>query len=125
MLKVAMSKTETDKMLTVLGNTTRREIIQRLSQEASYPLELSADLQMHQQLITKHLKMMEKAEVVEVTKESSPYGPDRRMYSLAASVSLSIDFSPDLYNTRMFSLDEVSMSPKHEVAVDLRDRLSV
>jgi len=112
-----------DTVLSVLENPVRRRIIRRLSQESGYPLELAAELGLHQQLITKHLKVMEGAEIVEAKRESSPVGPDRRVFELTRSVSLKIDFSPDLYDARMLSLDEVSAASKDPRAAEFRERL--
>jgi predicted transcriptional regulator len=92
---------ELDVVLGVIGNSVRRRIIKRLSQESSYPLELSNDLGVNQQLVTKHLKVMEESQIVDTEKESSPYGPSRRVYSLAKKMSLALDIAPDLYTTRV------------------------
>lgn len=95
-----------DDCLNVLGNPVRRKIIQRLSQTQGYPLELSTSLGLQQQLISKHLKVLEEASVVKAQKESSPIGPDRRMYSVSKNVSLTIDFSPEFYITRFISYED-------------------
>jgi predicted transcriptional regulator len=92
---------ELDVVLGVIGNSVRRRIIKRLSQESSYPLELSNDLGVNQQLVTKHLKVMEESQIVDTEKESSPYGPSRRVYSLAKKMSLALDIAPDLYTIRV------------------------
>ncbi|MGQ9719024.1 MAG: ArsR/SmtB family transcription factor [Nitrososphaerales archaeon] len=107
----------------IVENPIRREIIRSLSQEPSYPLQLSGSLGIHQPLITKHLKVMEEAEVVEAKTESSPYGPNRKMYHLNKSMSLMIDFSPDLYSVRMSSFEDVSLPSKYKASGEFRDRL--
>ena len=113
---------EFDKVLTVIGNPVRRRIIQRLSEEVGYPLELSGDLGINQQLVAKHLKVLEDAAVVEAKKESSPRGPDRRMYGLTKGVSLTIDFSPGLYGARMFSFENFSLSSEHDSVGEFEER---
>lgn len=115
------STSELDRLLTIVQNPIRREIIRRLSQEPSYPLEISEDLGIYQPLVSKHLKVMEEAEVVEAKTESSPYGPDRKVYYLAKAVSLTVDFSPDLYNIRMSSLQRV---PLPKSIGEFKDRLN-
>ena len=117
-----MSTSEFDRLLAVLENPIRRRIIHRLSESPSYPLEISGDLGVHQQLITKHLKVMEDAEVVDSEKESSPHGPDRRMYDLTKSMSLTIDFAPDLYAARMFSFEDAALSQPESLG-ELNDQL--
>lgn len=94
-----------------------------MSQETSYPLELAGDLGVHQQLIAKHLKVMEEAEVVEAKKKSSPYGPDRRMYGLTKSVSLSVDFAPHFYGSRLSALQDVVARSKYGRVEEFRGRL--
>lgn len=111
-------------MLTVLENPVRRRIIQRLSQEPSYSLELAGQIGAQQQLVAKHLKVMEEADLVEASREASPRGPDRRMYGLTKSVSLTIDFSPELYGAHMLSLENVPLSSRHEEAREFEERVN-
>lgn len=99
------TNSELDGILGVLENHVRREIIRRLSQEPAYPLQLSQELGVSQQLVTKHLDMMTVAGVVTSTKAASPTGPDRRQYALAKSVSVVVDFAPHLYNAQALSLE--------------------
>lgn len=117
-------RVEFDRLLTILENPVRRRIIQRLSQEPSYPLELAGQIGVHQQLVAKHLKVMEEAELVEASRESSPYGPDRRMYGLTKSMSVTIDFSPELYGTHMLSFEDASLRPRHEEAREFEERVN-
>jgi len=88
-------------------------IIHRLSQEPSYPLQLSKDLAVGQQLVTKHLKVMEKADVVTTSDEPSPSGPERKMYTLTKYVSVAVDFAPNLYNTRILSFSDWSQAARN------------
>jgi len=106
----------------VVENPIRRKIIQRLSQEPTYPLELSRDLGIHQPLVAKHLNVMGEAEVVDAKTESSPYGPERKRYHLTKTVSLTIDFSPDLFSVRMSSFRDAPLSSKYESS-KFRERL--
>lgn len=111
-----------DQVLNVVENPIRRKIIRRLAHEPSYPLELSNDLGINQQLITKHLKVMESAEIVEATRASSPYGPDRRIYELAKSVSLTIEFSPDLYTEQILTFQNIRFPEKNELLEEFEQR---
>ena len=49
--------------------------------------------------------------------ENSPHGPRRREYLLNRSISLSIDFAPNLFRARLFSFD----SPEIEAGGDSND----
>jgi predicted transcriptional regulator len=111
-----------DQVLNIVENPIRRKIIRRLAHEPSYPLELSSDLGINQQLITKHLKVMEAAEIVEATRTSSPYGPDRRVYELTKSISLTIEFSPDLYTEQITTFENVRYPKKNEILEEFEQR---
>src|SRR5438552_303021 len=86
-----MKERELDSVLQVIENPVRRKIIKRLSQESGYALQLSKELGLGQPLVAKHLSLMEKAGLVTSALESSPSGPERRRYSLAKSISITMD----------------------------------
>jgi predicted transcriptional regulator len=96
---------ELDSVLQVIENPVRRRIIKRLSQEPSYALQLSKELGLGQPLVAKHLSLMEKAGLVTSALESSPSGPERRRYSLAKSISITMDVAPHLFKERAISFD--------------------
>jgi predicted transcriptional regulator len=104
-----MKERELDSVLQVIENPVRRRIIKRLSQEPSYALQLSKELRLGQPLVAKHLTLMEKAGLVTSALESSPNGPERRRYSLAKSISITMDVAPHLFKERAISF---STSPK-------------
>jgi predicted transcriptional regulator len=100
-----MEQSEFNSLLLQLGNPIRRKIIKRLSQESSYPLKLSKEMGLGQQLIASHLCEMEKNGIVTSSIKTSPRGPNRRVYMLKKNVSIKIDFGPHLYNEKSVSLD--------------------
>jgi len=104
-----MKERELDSVLQVLENPVRRRIIKRLSQEPSYALQLSKELGLGQPLVAKHLGIMEKAGIVTSAPESSPSGPERKKYSLAKSVSITMDMAPHLFMEKATSFN---VSPK-------------
>ncbi len=93
-----------DSILSVINNSVRRDIIKRLSQEPSYPLQLSKELGLGQQLIAKHLAVLEEAGVVASSAEPSPNGPSRKEYALKKSVALSFNFAPNLFSSSLVDL---------------------
>jgi predicted transcriptional regulator len=117
-------RNELDTVLSVLGNSVRRKIIKRLSKESSYPLELSSDISVNQQLISKHLKVMEEADLVEAEKVSSPYGPERRVYRLTKSMSVTLDIAPDLYSARISFLNSIPPNSRIHEKEELEYRLN-
>jgi ArsR family transcriptional regulator len=108
-LQKEFSVSEFDSILTMIENPVRRAIIKRLSQEPSYALQLAKELGLGQQLVTKHLDALEDANLVSSFVESSPSGPNRKEYVLAKSVSLTVDFAPNLYSTKLISLDPATI----------------
>jgi ArsR family transcriptional regulator len=94
-----------DSILTMVENPVRRKIIKRLSQEPSYPLELSKELGMGQQLVAAHLGIMERKGLLGSSTQTSPVGPSRKIYFLKKSVYLSVGFGPHLYSEQILSFD--------------------
>ena len=95
-----MKQEELDSVLQVIENPVRRRIIKRISQGPSYALQLSKELGLGQPLVAKHLSIMEKAGLLISTVESSPNGPERKRYSLAKSVTITMDLAPNLFMER-------------------------
>ena len=65
-------KLDLDGLLKILENPIRRRVIERLSQEPNYSLRLSKELGLGQQLVTKHLNLMEDAGLVTTKNQTSP-----------------------------------------------------
>jgi predicted transcriptional regulator len=89
----------------ILENPTRRFIIKRLSEEPNYPLQLAKDLGLGQQLVAKHLRVMEDAGMVESSVEASPHGPKRRIYTLNRNISVTLDVSTHFFKTKIVFFD--------------------
>jgi len=98
-----LSQSDLDSILVAVENPVRRKILRRLSEEPGYQLQLSRELGLSQQLVAKHLDSMEDAGFVTSMLETSPRGPKRKEYLLRRSVSITIDFAPSLFRTRVFS----------------------
>ncbi|MFA5364888.1 MAG: helix-turn-helix domain-containing protein [Candidatus Bathyarchaeia archaeon] len=98
-------ETDLDLILMILENPTRRDIIKRLSEEPNYPLQLAKDLGLGQQLVAKHLQIMEDAGMVASSTESSPHGPKRRIYSLNKNVSVTLDVSTHFFKAKVIFFD--------------------
>ena len=117
-----------DLLLRILENPIRRRIVERLSQEPNYPLQLSKDLSLGQQLVAKHLKIMEDSGLLKSAIESSPAGPQRRMYELNKSVSITLDVAPHLFRQDMvfFNIepDKRQMSKDLASFIDRRNEIA-
>jgi len=112
--------TDFEKVVEVLGNPVRRRLIEKLSEAPDYTLRLSNELNIHQQLAAKHMKVLKNAELVDVIRQKSKKGADKNMFSLNKFYSLQIDFSPNLYNQRLISFNNPSL---WTTADDYMDRL--
>lgn len=116
-----------DYSLKILENPVRRKIVERLSQEPNYSLRLSKELGLGQQLVTKHLNIMENSGIVKTKIKSSPLGPQRRIFSLAKSFSIIIDVAPNLFKQNLITFDvEPDQYPFSEQTISLieqRDRI--
>ncbi len=100
-----------DSILLAVENPVRRKILRKLSKAPSYQLQMSKELGFSQQLVAKHLDAMEGSGLVSSLMEESPHGPRRREYLLNKSVSLSIDFAPNLFRARVYSFDGPGSDP--------------
>jgi predicted transcriptional regulator len=107
-----MKERELDSVLRVIENPVRRRIIKRLSQEPCYALQLSKELGLGQPLVAKHLSIMEKAGLVTSALESSPNGPERKRYTLAKSISITMDVAPHLFKERAISFNAPLPKPR-------------
>jgi predicted transcriptional regulator len=107
-----MGQSELDLILELLENPVRRKIVERLSHESGYSLQISKELGLGQQLVSSHLDLMEEAGLVKSKMEESPSGPKRRAFLLRKSVSVTIDVGPHLFSVGMRSFEH---SPKAEL----------
>ncbi len=99
---MVMTNHTLDQILAILENPTRRRILQKLSRERHYPLQLSKELKVSQQAIMKHLKVLEDYELVRCRPEKSDAGgPERKCYVASYNFSLMIDCAPNLFSVEM------------------------
>ena len=109
-----------DSILKVVENPVRRKIIKRLSQEPSYPLELAKEIGEAQQLVTSHLSILEKLGIVGSDISASPVGPNRRLYFLKQSSSLSLSFGPHLFNEQFLNFESLPPELSSQATVFIR-----
>ena len=87
-----------DEALSILENSIRRQILKLLVKEPHYPLQISELINVSQQAVIKHLKVLEKADFVESQIVSSEKGgPPKKMYKVDQSFSIRLDLGPDLF----------------------------
>jgi predicted transcriptional regulator len=124
----AVGEPDLDSILLTIENPIRRKLIRRLSEEPSYQLALSKELGFSQQLVAKHLDAMEGVGVVASLLEDSPHGPRRKEYLINKSISLSVDFAPNLFRAKVMSFDTLPEAPElsfpsHDLMPKMREAL--
>ncbi len=96
---------EAGALLDLLGNVTRRRILEILADEPKYFIQLSKLLAVSQQAVLKHLALLEEFGVVSsFWAKSDLAAPDRKYYRLSRSLSLSVGISGDAVNMDVQSL---------------------
>lgn|SRR5574339_299482 len=86
----------TDLILDILGNSTRRKILFLLSKEPLYFNQLSKIIRIGQQSVLRHMKILEDSGLIETyTQESNLGAPDRKYYQLASTFNVNMVFSQD------------------------------
>ena len=103
-----MSSTDTDELFHLLENPTRRRILQLLSREQLYTLQLSREIDVSQQAVVKHLRILEEHGFVASRDEPSDRGPNRRVYRSARSISLHIDVGPSTFREQAAPISDSS-----------------
>jgi len=83
-----------EQLLKVIGNPTRREILQILSEKPHYISEIAKRLDVTQPAILKHLAILESVGVVESFTEESPLGASRKYYKICDSVNIEVAIRP-------------------------------
>ncbi len=92
-----MSVEDIDQLFYLLENPTRRRILELLSREQLYPLQISREIAVSQQAVMKHLRILKEHGIVSSRDEPSDRGPTRHIYRATRAVSLQIDVGPSSY----------------------------
>ena len=98
----------TELILDILGNSTRRKILFLLSKEPLYFNQLSKIIGIGQQSILRHMKILEDSGLIDTyTQESNLGAPDRKYYRLASNFSMNMAFSKDGFYIRNNEIKEL------------------
>ena len=95
--------TDIDELLSIIENPTRRRILEYLTREPSYPLQLSKELGISQQAVMKNLALMEQTGMLISHPEESSMGPTRTVYAPSRQFTLMIDLHGNMFTTRLIS----------------------
>ena len=99
---------DTSVLLDVLGNETRRRILNLISHEPMYFNQLAKEIRTGQQAILRHVKILEDTGLIESYAKRSDLGaPDRKYYRVNSSFNLSISVSNDNFTIRNEDIEEL------------------
>jgi ArsR family transcriptional regulator len=105
---------ELDLLLSVIENPTRWRILEALVREPHYPLQLSRELGMSQQIIMKHLKVLEDCRMVRsYPEESDQGGPMRKRYVPISGFTIIVDVGSGLFSVES-TRREMEEDPDHQ-----------
>jgi len=92
-----------DQILDMLGNDTRREILQLLSEGPCYVSQVSQELNVGQKAIIEHLKLMHHAGILETRDKKIEKGRPRKYYDISQEVILEVKIGH-----RLFDISDIS-----------------
>jgi len=90
---------DSDTILDVLGNDTRRRILTILSQEPMYFNQLAKEIGIGQQAVLRHMQTLEESGLITTYGKKSDLGaPDRKYYKIDSSFIVTISLSEDEFS---------------------------
>src|ERR671919_605621 len=99
---------DTNILLDVLGNETRRRILHLISHEPMYFNQLAREIGTGQQAILRHVKILEDSGLIESYAKKSDLGaPNRKYYKVNSSFNLNISVSNDNFTVRNEDIEEL------------------
>ena len=103
---------EIGEFLDLLGNNTRRRILESLTNEPKYFIQLSKEIGVSQQAVLKHLFLL----------ESNLAAPDRKYFQLNRSVYLSIGITGNSMEIKMENIKGPNkIRSKNNMAIESKD----
>src|SRR5438309_1878048 len=89
---------DSELILDIIGNSTRRKILATLSDEPMYFNQLSKEIGIGQQSILRHMQFLEDSGIIASYAEKSNLGArDRKYYKLNSAFSLTVALSQDTF----------------------------
>jgi ArsR family transcriptional regulator len=117
-LRLSRSENRLNLILQVISNRTRRNILLLLSKEPMYFNELAGKLNVGQQAILRHMKLLERSGLVEAYPGKSTLGaPARKYYNVKSTFNLNVSLSRDsftLVNREIKNLENTDMIKSYD-----------
>ena len=92
---------DTNTLLRIIDNPIRRQILEMVARQEKYTLELSKEIKVSQQAVSKHLNALKQAGILNTYIEPSNQGPPRVYYTPVKHFWLSISFGPHVFETNV------------------------
>ncbi|MHA1797176.1 MAG: ArsR/SmtB family transcription factor [Candidatus Helarchaeota archaeon] len=131
---------ETDivELMRILGNETRRRILEMLSEKPRYLTDLSKELDKGQQAILRHLGDLEKCGFLQSfieKRESKSVGRSKKFYKITRSKRILIDIAPNIFEIQSLSsfpsdedneveIEVIEESPYMDKLTEIRERMN-
>mgnify|MGYP001230119057 FL=1 len=114
---------EIGEFLDLLGNNTRRRILESLTNEPKYFIQLSKEIGVSQQAVLKHLFLLENFGLIESFKaKSNLAAPDRKYFQLNRSVYLSIGITGNSMEIKMVNIKGPNkIRSKNNMAIESKE----
>ena len=114
---------EIGEFLDLLGNNTRRRILESLTNEPKYFIQLSKEIGVSQQAVLKHLFLLENFGLIESFKaKSNLAAPDRKYFQLNRSVYLSIGITGNSMEIKMENIKGPNkIKAKNNMAIESKE----
>jgi ArsR family transcriptional regulator len=87
-----------ERILDMLGNETRREILHLLSEKPCYVTELSQELEIGHKAIIEHLEGMQRAGIIEAKFKKIEKGRPRKYFTITQDLILEIRIGQDQFD---------------------------
>lgn len=107
-------KLDVFELLDFLSNSTRRRILELLSEEDLYSFQLSRLLDISPRIIAKYLSELEELGIVSMIERESDKGPTRKYAKLNQAFSLIIDVGQNTFDVKYVPTDDSSVGLKTE-----------
>lgn len=90
-----------EELLHILGNPTRREILQMLAERTSYVSEIAEELEVGQKAILEHLELMEEAGILEPKYQKIEKGRPRKYFAISRNFVLEINLHSNHFDVNI------------------------
>jgi ArsR family transcriptional regulator len=92
-----------ERLLDILGNETRRDILQMLTERHCYVSQISSELNIGQKAIIAHLEIMERAGLLEPHFEKVEKGRPRKYFHVTKNLIMEVNLFSSLFDVKIHS----------------------